>query len=1008
MRSRNAGKRVPIRRQAGARRIADGERRFRALVRHATDVIMVLDATGEIRYVSPAVEVVLGYRPEERLAGSAFDRIHPDDAPAVHRLLAQILASSGVAAPIELRLQHRDGSWRHLEGTAKNLLADPAVGGIVVNYRDVTARRVAEEARAASERLFRIGFDRSALGIALAETAGTIRESNPALQRMLGYDAAALRGLGLHDLTHPDDLAPNLDLLADLLAGRRDHYSMEKRYRHQAGYVVWGHVTVSAIPDAAGHPQFLVVMVEDISERKKAETALRRQNTYLAALHDTTLGLLHRREPDALLRDIVTRAGALVGTPDGYIYLLEPGDDAMTVRVGVGIFRDGVGSRIRHGEGVGGRVWATGRPLAIAEYDAWPGRKPGMAPDRFRAIAGVPLTAGGAVVGVIGLAHVAPGRHFGGEEIAILGRFGALASLALENARLHDAARRERAEREAAEVALRRSEREYRHLFERANDAILVLAPKGEVVLDANARACALYGLPRERLLGTSLWAISQEQARGNNHRETLLTTGRLEGFETVQRRADGVPLQLHINASLIEYRGNPAILSINRDIGPQKALEAQLARRAFHDPLTDLPNRALFMDRLGQGLTRMMRQGGGLAVLFLDLDRFKIVNDSLGHDAGDRLLVAVAARLLGRLRPGDTASRLGGDEFTVLLEDLGAVGDAVAVAEDLLAALANPVFLDDRAIHVTASVGIAFSDDDEGEATELVRRADVAMYRAKRRGRGRFAIYSPVLDPGRGAPLDLEAELRRALERNEFRVYYEPLVELATGRIVGVEALVRWRHPKRGLLSPAEFITLAEETNLILALDRWVLAEACRHAQRWRSPGAPSSPLLSVNLSGRHFQHAGLVEAIARILRETDTDPGGLQLELTERVFLEQTEATLTTLHQLKSLGIRLAVDDFGTGYAGLGYLQNFPLDTIKIDRSFVTALAEEGGAAIVEGVVAMAQGLGVLTVAEGVETVTQVSQLRGLGCDLGQGWHFSRAVPSRSVPRLLRQVMR
>jgi diguanylate cyclase (GGDEF)-like protein/PAS domain S-box-containing protein len=883
MRRRKAGKRGPIRRHVDGRRIADGESRFRALVRHTTDVIMVLDAAGAIRYVSPAVEAVLGYRPEERLDGSAFDRIHPDDAPAVRRLLAQILTSPGVVAPLALRLRHRDGSWRHVEGTATNLLADPAVGGLVVNYRDVTARRVAEEARAASERLFRVGFDRSVLGIALADTAGTILASNPALQRLLGYDAAGLRGLGLRDLTHPDDLAPNLDLLADLLAGRRGHYTLEKRYRHRAGHVVWVRLTVSAIPDAAGHPRFLVVMVEDISERKDAEAALQRQNAYLSALHDTTLALLHRREPEALLQDIVARAGALVGTPDGYLYLLGPGDDAMTVRVGVGIFRDGVDNRIRRGEGLGGRVWATGRPLAVAEYDTWPGRKAAMAPGRFRAIVGVPLTAGGAVVGVIGLAYAEAGRRFEAEDLAILGRFGALASLALENARLHDAARRELAEREATEV---------------------------------------------------------------------------------------------------------------------------RLAHQATHDPLSGLPNRALFMDRLGQGLARMARQGGRLAVLFLDLDRFKVVNDSLGHDAGDRLLVAVAARLLGCLRPGDTASRLGGDEFTILLEDLRDGNEAVMVARALLATLASPVLLDDRAIHVTASVGLAFSTDDEGEETELVRRADVAMYRAKRRGRGRFAVFNPRVDPGRGRPLDLEAELRRALERNEFRVFYEPMVALATGRIAGVEALVRWRHPQRGLLSPMEFIALAEETDLILALDRWVLAEACRHAQRWRGPGVASPPLLSVNLSGRHFQQAGLVEFIARTLRETGTDPGGLQLELTERVFLEQTEATLTALKQLKALGIRLAVDDFGTGYAGLGYLQNFPLDTIKIDRSFVTTLGNDGGAAIVEGVVAMAQGLGVRTVAEGVETATQASRLRELGCDLGQGWHFSRPISSQAMTRLLRHA--
>ena len=1001
-------RRGPSRRRDGGGALPEPEARFRALVQHATDVIAVLDADGTIRYASPAVEAVLGYRPEERLGAGAFDLIHPDDVAGARRLLGHLLEAPGSVVQIALRLRHRGGDWRHLEVTAKNLLDDPAVGGIVVNYRDATERRRAEEALAASERRFRAGFERSVLGIALADTAGVVIESNPALRRMLGYEAAELRGLGIHDLTHPEDVAPNLDLLAELLAGRRDHYTLEKRYRHRAGHVVWGRLTVSALPDAAGRPQFLVGMVEDIDQRKQAEAALHRQNAYLTALHDTTLALLHRRESTGLLRDIVARAGALVGTPDGYIYLLEPDEAAMVASVGTGIFREGVGNRIARGEGIGGRVWATGQPLAVEEYDAWPGRKATLPAGRFHAIAGVPLTAAGRVVGVIGLAHVAAGRRFGAEELAILARFGELASLALENARLHEAARRELAEREAAEAALRRSEREYRHLFERANDAILLLEPDGEVVLDANARACALYGLPRERLLGLSLRALSQDPARGDRYREALLAAGAIEGFEAVQRRADGAPLQLRINASLVEYRGRPAILSVNRDVGPQKALEARLAHQAFHDPLTDLPNRALFMDRLAQALARAARRGDGVAVLFLDLDRFKVVNDSLGHAAGDRLLVAVAGRLAAGLRPGDTASRLGGDEFTILLEGLDGPEDAAVIAERLGAALAAPVPLEGHAVHVTASVGIAFSAGGDADADALLRRADAAMYRAKRRGRGHHERYCPGLDAGRGGRLALEGELRQALERGELRVHYQPQVDLATGRVAGLEALARWRHPARGLLAPGVFIPLAEETGLILPLGRWVLVEACRQARRWGARrGGARPPVVSVNLSPRQFLQPGLADDVAGILRATGADPRALQLELTEGVLLEHTGATTATLEQLKTLGVGLAIDDFGTGYASLGYLRQFPLDTLKIDRSFVAALEGDDGAALVEAMVTLAHRLGLRTVAEGVETAAQADRLRALGCDLGQGWLFAKPSPARAAGRLLRQAL-
>jgi diguanylate cyclase (GGDEF)-like protein/PAS domain S-box-containing protein len=1145
---------------------------------------------------------------------------------------------------LALRLRHRDGAWRHVEAIAKNLLADPAVGGIVVNYRDVTARRAAEEARAAGERLLRAGFDRAVLGIALVDTAGTILASNPALQRLLGYDAAALCGQGLRDLTHPDDLAPNLDLLADVLAGRRDHYHLEKRYRHRAGHVVWGRVTVSTLPDANGGSQFLVAMVEDISARKGAEAALRRQNAHLAALHDTALALLSPRTgPAGLLGDIIARAGALVGTPDGYIYLLARGDDAMTVRVGTGIFRDGVGSRIRRGEGLGGRVWATGRPLAIAEYDAWPGRKAGMAPGRFCAIAGVPLTIGGAVVGVIGLAHVAPGHHFGAEELAILERFGALASLALEHGRLHDAARRELAEREAAEVALREresrlraqyqafplptytwrrdgddfvfadynqaadafargtlaaqlgrtaavlyrelptvtehltrchvagetlrgelcyrspasgaqttvvvtyipvtpdlvvmhsedvtarlaSEGRYRALVEQAADGIFV-TDEGGRFREVNARACAMLGYAREELLrlgatdvldpadlaarplatpmpgadpliversmrrkdGTTFPAEASAKRLPDGRLQVILrdittrraaegalraseaslaeaqrlahigsweydhATGtlrwsdelfRIAGYPpqsfapTTERHlglvhpddrervvtafrasaASGAPTDLDLRLirpdgavrvirqraeSLRDPSGRPLKrLGVMHDVTEQRRLEERLAHQATHDPLTGLPNRALFHARLGDALARARQDGPPCAVLFLDLDHFKDVNDTLGHDAGDRLLREVAARLRAVVREGDTVARLGGDEFAALLPAVADAAGAVEVAERLRESLARPFLLEGRPFPLGASVGIAVGGPGYTRAEELLRDADVALYRAKAAGRGGHAVFHPRMQLQRLARMALEHDLAQALARGEFVLHYQPLVDLATGRVAEVEALVRWRCPGEGLIPPDRFLPALEGAGSLGALDRWVLRAACRQASAWHARDPAGAPRVAVNLAPATFQEPGLVAAVVAALDATGARPGWLRLEITEGAALADVAGAAATLRALGALGVGLALDDFGTGYSSLAHLQRLPVDTLKLDRAFFGA--GDGGRerAIVRAVTELARGLGLAVVAEGLETAAQVAWALDAGCDRGQGYYFARPLPPDDLGVLL-----
>ncbi|MGI8738283.1 MAG: putative bifunctional diguanylate cyclase/phosphodiesterase [Gammaproteobacteria bacterium] len=440
-------------------------------------------------------------------------------------------------------------------------------------------------------------------------------------------------------------------------------------------------------------------------------------------------------------------------------------------------------------------------------------------------------------------------------------------------------------------------------------------------------------------------------------------------------------------------------------DITAQRDLEAQ-ARQAFHDSLTGLPNRALFMDRLQHALARRTEENNHCALLFLDLDRFKVVNDSLGHEAGDQLLVEVGRRLRECLRPEDTLARLGGDEFTILLENCQDVREPVHVAERICKALEAPSLArDGQRIFTSASIGIVLSTQAHKTPHDLLREGDIAMYRAKERGRARFEVFDTSMNARVIQTLDLEAQLRQALERGEFEVYYMPKVEFATGNVTAIEALLRWQHPTRGILSPAEFIALAEDTGLILPIDRWVLRQACRLVRRLQVAYPRATPLeVYVNVSAKQFQKAGLIQEIADVIRETEIDPSSLVLEFDERVVVADPQASTNTLRGLKDLGVQLAVGGFGTGYSNLGYLKHYPVDILKIDKSFVAGLGhDDDDMAIIQAIISLADALQLQTIAEGVETNEQMMRLRALGCQQGQGYHFAPPVPYKELEPLI-----
>ena len=457
------------------------------------------------------------------------------------------------------------------------------------------------------------------------------------------------------------------------------------------------------------------------------------------------------------------------------------------------------------------------------------------------------------------------------------------------------------------------------------------------------------------------------------------------------------------------DAEGRPQrMVGICWDITDRLAVEEQLVHEALHDRLTGLPNRALFLDRLAHALPALQRRAGVLAVLFIDVDRFKVINDSLGHEAGDEVLRELARRLGAMMRPGDSVARFGGDEFVVLCEGLDDPGQAVAIADRLQAGISVPLAVRGAELVVTVSTGIAVSAACGDSPGALLRDADAAMYRAKQQGRARSVIFADAMRAEAKGRLDTETELRHALSHGQLRVYYQPIMDMQSGWMVAVEALVRWQHPTRGLVPPEEFIGVAEETGLIVPLGEWVLEESCNQLLRWRRDHPHHARLgMAVNVSGVQIAQLDFVDRVTAVLSRTGLEGSGLELEITESVLMRDAEQAMSVLRALRALGVRLSIDDFGTGYSSLSYLRRFPVDTLKIDRSFVDGLGHDPeDAAIVQTIVSLATSLGMATVAEGVETALQYDLARSLGCIRSQGFFMSRPLPAAELARLLAEL--
>ena len=603
------------------------------------------------------------------------------------------------------------------------------------------------------------------------------------------------------------------------------------------------------------------------------------------------------------------------------------------------------------------------------------------------------------VLSMVGLAVLILDRPSGNTgSVVVLG--AALATVATVAAVTADNRYRQDAHR-------RSTERRTELLLESASDVVVAVDPDGTVSY-ASPAVRTVLGHASDALRGTRFSdLLHTDDALRFTDWIAALANGRAGDTDSVEvraHRADGTVIYVDV---LGRNRTDDPDLSACvlglRDISSRRALEVQLTRQAFGDSLTGLANRALFHDRLANTIARLGRGGAQVAVILVDLDDFKLVNDSLGHSAGDRLLTIIADRLRAHVRPGDTLARLGGDEFALIVENLDEFG-AAQLAERVLAVTREPIRLDTRDVVCTMSVGVAVAKaGDDCDTEDLLRNADLAMYAAKRDGRDRFAVFDPAMYTDITRETQQRADLERALDDDQFVLYFQPIVDLTTRRLVGVEALVRWHHPVDGLVGPDTFIPIAEATGLIVPLGRWIIRQAVRQLAQWHRDNPDTTHLrMSINVSGRQFQGSGLVEEVTAVLAETGVDPNAIVLEITESMLMQDVDATALMLQELRDIGVRVAVDDFGTGYSSLSYLKRFPVDILKVDRSFVGG-HNAGDTTLADAVLGLGRALQLQTVAEGIETDTQWSTMRDLGYDYGQGFLFARPASAVHIDQLM-----
>lgn len=745
----------------------------------------------------------------------------------------------------------------------------------------------------------------------------------------------------------------------------------------------------------------LVAMAMDATDRSLAQEALRRRVELekLIAGISTRFANLADAELDSAIEQVLAELGHFLSVDRVHLMLMS--DDDLSIRMTHEWDGPGVSQRKEYyGDlPVAAFPWWIGRlqqklEVRIESVDALPAEAINerrlLERQGIRSILFVPMILKNRTVGCVGCTSLPKEVRWSDQAVALLRITGEIFLSAMERSRTYR--------------ALRDSEARYRLMAENSTDMISRSTMRGKILYVSEA-ARSLLGYDGAGAVGRSVFEYILEE----DHHILRDATRRIEeermpqtfSYRALHRDGSLIWFETTSRAIIDEATGKlTEMISVSRDISERRRAEEQIEYQAYHDALTGLPNRLLFRDRLTVALAHAKRQQSPVAVMFLDLDRFKIVNDTLGHSLGDELLRAVAARLRAVLREGDTIARMGGDEFTILLTDLAGPTDAAKIAQKLLDTVGHPLRVEGHELYMTTSIGIALFPNDGDTAEALLKNADGAMYRAKEAGRNSYQLCTPAMNSRAAERLSVENALRRALERRELVLHYQPFFRLQSRKITGMEALLRWNRPASGLVPPSTFIDIAEETRMIMPIGEWVLREACRQAKAWQGGGYPEARM-AVNLSPRQFQQSDLIEVIADALSVSGLDPQFLELEITESTAMLNTERSIATLTELRQMGVRIALDDFGTGHSSLSYLRRFPIDRVKIDREFVQEIENSRSTrAIVSGVLAMAHGLGLAVTAEGVEKEAQAQFLADQGCEEVQGFLFARPVGVEEFP--------
>ncbi len=986
---------------------------FRSLVQHSGDVISVVNREGVRTWISPSVERVLGYPPEAMINVNVLnDPIRDrENQERLNLLYADALAHPGQPVRAEIATRAANGSVRTFEVIATNLLDDPAVEGIILNARDITDRLRVEAQLEETDLRFRTLIEQIPAVTYLMQAEGEQRilYISPQMEAMFGYPPSrSLENPNFRwEIMHPDDVE-RIAAEEERIAREQAPYRREYRQRRSDGSYFWVRDEAVLVRDAQGRPLYWQGVIFDITEQRAMAEALReserqqrklreaaeRQARELHLLHEVRTAIAREMDVPTVIRAVVEAVAHAFGYRLVSVYLLEHGELVLQHQIGY----PQVIERIPLDRGITGRVARTGQPVYLPYGPA--------DPDFLAAFDGVvsevcvPLHDEGRVAGILNLESTEPGSLTEG-DLRLMLALAEHVSSAIQRARLYKEARE--------------SERRYRTVVESVHEVIFQTDCEGRWTF-LNPAWTELTGFAVEACLGKNFLEFFHPDDRADSFQSFchLLADNRAECRR--ERRivtATGVVRVCEVRArALLDGNGSvTGMIGTLADVTDRYRAEEALRESqeryrhlALHDPLTGLANRAYFMERLEEAVAASARLSSGVAVLFLDLDGFKLVNDTLGHDTGDRLLVEVAKRLQKVIRGEDIVARLGGDEFAVLLHSSESLDAVAAIARRLIDVVQEPYRLDGQEVRIGVSIGVAQGWNGRMHPRDLLRNADIALYEAKGSGRRTFAIYEPRMAAKVRTRLKQETDIRLAIERNQLCLHYQPIFDLEGTTIVALEALVRWQHPKLGMLPASQFIHIAEASGSAAPLGEWVLREACRAGKQWLADGARAEIAVAVNVSARHLEHHDLAGSVSAILDETGLRPELLELELTGDLDVLNREVVQQNLMRLRGIGVRLVIDDFGTGHSSFDCLRAMPFDGVKLDRHLIAAAENKHvNMAVVRSISWLAHELGMHITAKGIESDAQLDWLKVCNVDRGQGYWFARPMPEEELRSLL-----